>query len=426
MNTQKGAPLLTIVVTVGLGVFCYMRYHEGSRSHTSHPSTQVAHKIQSLLDLTAQEVDEEEKLYQVGEYRTEDFSHILVLPDVHGDHLGMMYALWAGVLGVVGDANILSVSRQHFKQLLMDAAEQGLYPDIPLFPESNVVLVSMGDIVDRGPQSVLCLRLLWSIEEVIGWKVVSLYGNHEIMAVLGDHNFVHEQEINDFGSSRNRRKAFDFESPIWQRLVASSMLVARFSDSNKKGIVFSHAGIESSWISWADKSGFGTTVAEWNKHAHSLMTSGIKISRNLKETDFAHMFLRTDTPLWTRKFGGERTMEMDICKEEIDSVLKHLDVDRMIVGHTIQWSKDARMNHDCDERLFRTDVALSKYISYQKAENIMRLQSGQPSMLVINVPEGAVEFDSIAAVYYNVKTKELTVDELIGAYSNSEPLPGPE
>ena len=46
---------------------------------------------------------------------------------------------------------------------------------------NKVALVQLGDIMDRGPQSLYSYKILASIETAIGWKVIQLAGNHDLM-----------------------------------------------------------------------------------------------------------------------------------------------------------------------------------------------------------------------------------------------------
>jgi len=57
------------------------------------------------------------------------------------------------------------------------------------------ILVQLGDIVDRGPFSLECLKIMDIIELAIGKKTVRLYGNHEIMSHLGKSGaYIHAEE----------------------------------------------------------------------------------------------------------------------------------------------------------------------------------------------------------------------------------------
>lgn len=399
-------PVIATLATVGLTASAYFLLWP-LLGNGSLGETGVDWKLQSMLDITQTEWESMSWQYtETGEYNTEDFSHILTLPDVHGDGENMILALWSGMLVTMGENESPPVNLAEFKQLFHEASLDGVYPVAPLFPASRVVVVSMGDLVDRGPDSLLCLRLLWSIDRILGWKVVSLYGNHEIMAVTGKLEYVHWEEVAAFGSSENRKSAFNRTSSVWNRFVTTSVLAARFVDKStggKKGVVFAHAGIESYWIRSMGMRGFGDSFTEWNrlayKTAQSDMTGGLE--ELSKEAKF--VFLNYNSPIWSRLFGGEPdNMVSDdkfssLCDIEIPTVLNLLEVNRVVVGHTPQRSRGLNINQDCQNSLFRIDVALSKYM----VDNSIGRYPGRPTLLVMKVSKGATDFDKITGVYYN-------------------------
>jgi hypothetical protein len=399
-------PLIATLATIGVTASMYFMARSLLGGIVS-VDADVDWKLQRMLHVTQSEWESMSRQYtETGEYITEDFSHILTLPDVHGDGENMVLALWSGMLLTMGENESPPVNLEEFKQLFHEGSLDGSYPASPLFPASRVVLVSMGDLVDRGPDSLLCLRLLWSIDRILGWKVVSLYGNHEIMAVTGNLDYVHWEESAKFGSDDNRKSAFNRTSSVWNRFITTSVLAARFVDkSTKKGVVFAHAGIESYWIRKMGMGGFGDSFTEWNKLAYqtaqSDMTGGLeKLSKEAK-----FVFLNYNSPIWSRLFGGEPdSMVPDekfstVCDIEMPTVLNLMKVNRVVVGHTPQRSKRLNINQDCQNSLFRIDVALSKYM----VSNSIGRYPGRPTLLVMKVSKGATDFDRITGVYYNEK-----------------------
>ena len=75
----------------------------------------------------------------------------------------------------------------------------------------NATLVQMGDVVDRGPDSLKIIRDLMSLQREApkrGGKVIVLLGNHEAMMMTGDMRYVHPGEFAAFTTrdSRARRE----------------------------------------------------------------------------------------------------------------------------------------------------------------------------------------------------------------------------
>jgi hypothetical protein len=79
----------------------------------------------------------------------------------------------------------------------------------------NATLVQMGDIVDRGPDSLKIIRDLMSLQREAprrGGRVVVLLGNHEAMMVTGDLRYVHPGEYAAFAtrdSKARRDRVYD-------------------------------------------------------------------------------------------------------------------------------------------------------------------------------------------------------------------------
>ena len=74
----------------------------------------------------------------------------------------------------------------------------------------KTVLVSTGDLVDRGDDTIALYRLFGALREeskATGGRVVQLFGNHEIMNLVGDWRYVTPGDIASFGGSKKREAA---------------------------------------------------------------------------------------------------------------------------------------------------------------------------------------------------------------------------
>jgi hypothetical protein len=72
----------------------------------------------------------------------------------------------------------------------------------------RTVLVQVGDAVDRGPKSRACLDLLMALEksaERQKGKVIALLGNHEVMAMTGDFNYVSAEDYQSFATGQSEK-----------------------------------------------------------------------------------------------------------------------------------------------------------------------------------------------------------------------------
>ena len=73
----------------------------------------------------------------------------------------------------------------------------------------NATLVQMGDVVDRGPDSLKINRDLQKLQKEAprrGGKVIALLGNHEAMMMTGDLRYVHPGELAAFGDAESKAR----------------------------------------------------------------------------------------------------------------------------------------------------------------------------------------------------------------------------
>lgn len=110
---------------------------------------------------------------------------IVAIGDLHGDH-----DAWRAIARAAG---------------LIDAKAK--------WSGGNATLVQMGDVVDRGPDSLKIIRDLQRLQKEAprrGGRVIALLGNHEAMMMTGDLRYVHSGEFAAFANkgSQARREQF--------------------------------------------------------------------------------------------------------------------------------------------------------------------------------------------------------------------------
>ena len=110
---------------------------------------------------------------------------IVAVGDLHGD-----YAAW---LAIARDAKLIDASNR--------------------WSGGRTTLVQLGDIPDRGPETLRIIRHLQQLEReaaAAGGKVIAVLGNHEAMNVTGDLRYVTVPEFTAFATpqSRGRRDGF--------------------------------------------------------------------------------------------------------------------------------------------------------------------------------------------------------------------------
>lgn len=112
------------------------------------------------------------------QYRYSGVSRVVVFADVHGAY-----------------ANLTRILRQTG---IIDAQNK--------WTGGDSYLVSLGDILDRGPRSREALDLLISLQAEAGkagGKVLLALGNHEVMNMTGDWRYVSAQGIAEFAGDEN-------------------------------------------------------------------------------------------------------------------------------------------------------------------------------------------------------------------------------
>lgn len=298
---------------------------------------------------------------------------LVVIPDIHGDARGFIRCIWLGLTQVDG----VNVEYERLEALLMAAAELGIYPEFPL-SSSETVAIQLGDVVDRGPFSVLCLRILWSIQRVIGWQVVSLYGNHELMSAFGtERRYIHPSELKQFGTLAGRFREFRSGRPLGDSIANSSVAFARVAVGTARAVFFVHAGVSPAL---ADE--IPATGLDWLSQ---------EMTRSIKDGDTAALsalLLREDSIVWTRILAF--TDEEELCNQVLPKILLALKVKRIVIGHTPQ--QDHRMHTRCGSRIILTDCAVSRW---------MYGDDGQPAVLAFRpATNPSSDWDSIGAIYF--------------------------
>ena len=160
------------------------------RDYLSGTDEEVTQQLKAMGLLS----DEETSSSGLGHFDSSQFSHIAVIPDVHGDAEYFIHSLWLAFQKIEA-TNLKPVPRAKLRKRFFDQIKavadtvefpsghpriRPLPPTLSMFG-NKVALVQLGDIMDRGPQSLYSYKILASIETAIGWKVIQLAGNHDLM-----------------------------------------------------------------------------------------------------------------------------------------------------------------------------------------------------------------------------------------------------
>jgi len=216
----------------------------------------------------------------------------------------------------------------------------------------QLVLVQTGDQLDRGGDELEILDLLERLAEEAeraGGAVHVLNGNHELMNAYLDLRYVTEEGFADFQeafpvtepdsllrtfepSRRSRAAAFRPGGPVALRLARRNTAVI-IGDN-----LFVHGGI----------------LPEQVDRGLERMNEAIRSWLRGEEPQ-PEWVRGESSPVWSRHYSS-RPDEEDAAL--LDEVLDRLDVERMVVGHTVQ---DGGVAAYCDARVWCIDTGMAEH-----------------------------------------------------------------
>lgn len=299
----------------------------------------------------------------------------------------MLFALLIGSMAHAGEpARIVAIGDLH--------GDYEAYRDIALtarlidtdgdWAGGETVLIQLGDITDRGPDSLKIIRDLMELEkqaEKAGGKVIVLLGNHEAMNVIGDLRYVHPGEFEAFigPKSKSLRRAF------WRNNEVEFLakMQARFPDGNAKQwrkkweeehplgwvehrLAWQTGGELAKW--YAGKPAIAKVGSTLFVHggisvevaAQGVDTTNAAIAAGLADRALMAPLENPRGPLWYRgnleEKAGDRTVEM--VRGELDGVLTTLGAKRLVVAHTPRLEG---IDAQHDGRLVRIDTGMADH-----------------------------------------------------------------
>ncbi len=251
----------------------------------------------------------------------------------------------------------------------------------PMDSRTRVLVVQLGDIIHRGKDSAFIYKFMEELDKIFKWTVVSLVGNHEIMAHLDkDSAYLHPEEHVQYGGHASRLESFQENGVVWSLIKAKYGMMARLggskdtSSSRSPRTLFVHGGVEIRWftdtasvpINRCPNTGFPLiSVDNVNEYFHSILDNKAEVERVLTDSK---------SPLWSRCFLN--LDDITLCANLVPTVLKLFDVSRIIVGHSAN-SQDGRVRSRCGGKVVLADFAMSRGVNAKKRPNpgalIMRL-----------------------------------------------------
>jgi len=263
-------------------------------------------------DLLARVIDEENQVEYTQKYQKID--KFLAISDIHGQH-------------------------DLFEQLLLN---HGVIDKHKNWTYGKNHLVIVGDIMDRGDKVTESLWLLAKLEQQAkkkGGGVHYVIGNHELMVFDGDLRYINKKydwTAKAFGTTYDQLFS---KNTFFGRWLKQKPVLVHLNNT-----LFTHGGISVPFVEQ------GFTTQETNRlFVDSVFTQSKEVYRKQKKLDF---LTRSLGPLWYRGYFKDT----DFTESDLNKVLKHMDVDHIVVGHTTH----PTIINLFDNRIFGIDSNIKK------------------------------------------------------------------
>ncbi|KAN0065166.1 hypothetical protein ACQY0O_001663 [Thecaphora frezii] len=239
-------------------------------------------------------------------------------------------------------------------------------------------LVSTGDIVDRGDDTIQLYRLFQSLRKQsseAGGTVRNLLGNHEVMNALGDWTYVTKGDINSFGGVNKRRSAMSTAGWIGQDWLKSFNVttVVPLLPPDHPGLPKGYTPPSASFVHGGVTPDYARKgVDEINRIGKSLLHKALDEEKPSgwlppDTTNEEKAFWSETGPLWYRGYAMEDEPEACAIAEK---ATKAMGVRHLVMGHTPNF----------DGFVVRCDAAEILLID----TGISRAYGGEQSALVID------------------------------------------
>ena len=256
-------------------------------------------------------------------------------------------------------------------------------------PESDTFTSSYSN--DETPEDIKVLEFFTKLNfdaEKTGGKVISLLGNHEILNVMGNMNYVSYNDVKKFKSYKdNDNPELAFKNPKDARIhafkpgnkYAKDMACTRLPAVIIGSFVFAHAGFINHFMekmnikSRNDLYKISLVMRKW-------------LLNIIDQENIMNILTHRDSLFWDRVLGSippNMSNNHPDCKKYLKKSLDILEVHSMVIGHTPQsFSSNSGINSTCDNKLWRIDFGgsfgFNKFdMEYNKNGNIYKIRKAQ-------------------------------------------------
>jgi hypothetical protein len=325
-----------------------------------------------------------------------DFSHVVVIPDIHGDRDALLRSLWLAVKEVDSDRSDV-VDFNAMVRAFTNFVETNEYTGPQFAVRKDVVLVQLGDVLDRGPHGVEIFSILAGIPDVIGWKYVQLYGNHELMNfVHASAPYLHPNEIGLLGLSdiEERKSLFSNGGILHTYITQVSTGILRLMAPGTASSLFVHGGVDLGWID-----------SELGINDGNVTAINAQISDFAKSKAVTSLNAGTSV-FWTRSLAQ---LSESIACPLVEKILRRFNVHRVVVGHTPQEDMEAKTR--CDGKIVLTDVMMSRWMVNKDVDETSN-KGGRPVAVILKIHQEGGDLESLVAHYTDLSGTLKEADDL--------------
>ncbi|SBS88317.1 shewanella-like protein phosphatase 1, putative [Plasmodium malariae] len=228
----------------------------------------------------------------------------------------------------------------------------------------NILLIQVGDILDRGIYGPLIYNYLFKLQkEAINKqsRIILILGNHEELNLCGYFNYVNKKEVELFfqNNYHYRYKSFTNKNgEFFQKLIKLPAII-KVND-----IIFTHGGISKN-------------ISQLNINTISLKTRlQIENKCNLLKYDKSNNYLNQDGVLWNDNISRKVWInQKEACSDLLD-ILKRYNAKYLVVGHTKQMSH--YVSTFCNHKFFLIDTCMSLFMNNgQHYPNYLLIENGK-------------------------------------------------
>ncbi len=183
-------------------------------------------------------------------------------------------------------------------------------------------LVIDGDLFDKGEKVHESLWLIYKLEQQAkeaGGVVHFMLGNHEVKALRGDLKYVRENYFRLAEVVSIKIPELYYENTFWGRWLRSKNVLTKIDP-----LLFVHGGIHPDVIQKY------SSISDINM----IMSKNIDLSlEEIKQDSTLSFLFRKNGPIRFRGFFQPDSLP-EVSNEELNDILSHFDVEKIIVGHT--------------------------------------------------------------------------------------------